>query len=162
MRYVSRGLLAVVTAVAAIAVMLTTAFAAAPTPHTDAVSGIEYSATAIEGKFAGYATGDLPGLWNADVVHEDLSKTATPMITGGSFTVVSGQTVTGTFTGGKITPRPAQGCNQTFDVVGDLTNVGGHRGTGTFAVALTHYGFPSGGRCITYAASVSGSVVLNF
>lgn len=167
MRLLSRAVFGAVAALAAIVVTAATAFAAAPPTYQDTVSGVEYSATPTEGKFAGYAAGMLPGLWNADVVHDQLTNSQVAISRGGSFTVASTQTVRGTFTGGTITPTPGQtGCTQTFQVVGylgDVGPVGGRQhGTGTFTATLTHYGFPTGSGCFTYAATVSGTVDLRF
>src|SRR3954454_6218633 len=45
--------------------------------YTGTVSGVEYSYSATMGKFAGAASGDLPGVWRATVVHTPLSPHAT-------------------------------------------------------------------------------------
>ena len=67
----------------------TAAFAAQS--YTDTVSGHEYYATSTDGKFAGTATGSLPGTWNADVQHTTLciSCSTTATITGGSFIMIA-------------------------------------------------------------------------
>jgi hypothetical protein len=74
--------------------------------------------------------------------------------------------VSGTFdNGGSITQTSGfSGCaNQTYSVRDGLSNVGGSpRGKGVFNATLTHYRFASGSSCITYAASVSGTVDLTF
>ena len=53
--------------------------------YADQVKGIEYSATTTVGKFAGTATGALPGTWQASVVHDPITAAPKAPITGGSF-----------------------------------------------------------------------------
>ena len=73
--------------VALAAALVAPAAATGATSYTDTVSGYEYYATSTDGKFAGTASGALPGSWNTDVQHTALcigcSTTAT--ISGGSF-----------------------------------------------------------------------------
>jgi hypothetical protein len=162
----------VVTALAA--ALVAPAAATGATGYTDTISGYEYYATSTDGKFAGTAGGALPGSWNADVRHTALcigcSTTAT--ITGGSFqlaTALDGipTLVTGSFTGGTVqVTNPGAGCtNQTFAVNGILGNVGpwySATGSGTFMATLTHYRRSVFGYCVTYSASVTGTLTLNF
>lgn len=138
--------------------------------YADAVSGFEIFATPTLGVFTGRAAGSLPGAWTAAVVHTPLSA-APAVITGGSFTLLSGSgadaiAVRGTFSGGSVTQTSGStGCvNQTYDVVGALSGVGpgGGTGTGTFAATLTHFNIAFFGHCITYRATVNGSVTLSF
>ena len=164
MRYVSRGVFGVVAALAAVVITATAAFAVKPGYH-DTVSGAEYSATATEGRFAGYASGGLPGLWNADVVHTPLSGSpVSATITGGSFSIATGGgVVNGAFDKGGTITQLNSGCTQQFRVLDTLSNVGGSTsGKGTFDVTLTHYGYWNGSSCVTFAASVSGTVDLRF
>jgi hypothetical protein len=62
--------------------------------------------------------------------------------------------------------NPGANCtNQTFAVDGILGNVGtwyGGNGTGNFDVTLTHYRRGIFGRCVTYGASVAGTLTLTF
>jgi hypothetical protein len=158
-------------ALVAVALVQATAFAAS---YSDAVSGAEFSATSTEGKFAGRASGDLPGYWYVDVVHTPLSGSPqTASITGGRFdlgTTLNGQSVvvSGVFSGGSVVQTAGfTGCtNQTYSVNGSLTAVGPYggtqTGTGTFAAVLTHYRYSSYGYCVTYAASIAGTVNLSF
>jgi hypothetical protein len=160
----------------ALAVVALCASASALAAHTysDSISGYEYYFTSTEGRFAGTASGALPGSWNADVRHTPLCSSCTPTatITGGSFslaTTLNGSfaLVTGRFTGGavQVTNRGANCTNQTFDVEGILRNVGrwySGTGTGTFSAILTHYRHRVFGICITYAASVRGAISLTF
>jgi hypothetical protein len=150
-------------AAALAAVALGTASGASAQTYTDSISGYEYYATSTDGKFAGTASGPLPGTWNADVQHTPLCLSCKPTatITAGSFSLdtVIGYVptvVSGTFTGGTVQwTNPTTGCaNQTFAVNGDLTN-------GTFSATLTHYRHSVFGYCVTYAASVSGTVTVN-
>jgi hypothetical protein len=142
--------------------------------YVDSIRGYEYYFTSTEGRFAGTASGALPGSWNARVHHTPLCYSCDPTATidGGSFslaTIYHGQPalVTGTFTGGtvQVMNRGANCTNQTFDVEGRLGNVGlwyrGH-GTGMFSATLTHFRHRVFGVCVTYAASVSGSLSLTF
>jgi hypothetical protein len=157
------------TALAAGAVSVA-ASAAAATTYFDAVKGVEVAATSTRGTFVGTATGSLPGQWSATVDHTPLAPGAT--ITGGSLYIAASPDgtltlVTGTFTGGNVAViNPGSGCtNQQFAINGVLGNVGtwfGGTGTGTFAGTLTHYRISVFGRCVTYSASVTGSVTLTF
>jgi hypothetical protein len=142
--------------------------------YGDTISGYEYYATSTDGRFAGNASGALPGNWNADVQHTKLCFSCAPTarITGGSFalttTVNSVPTlVTGSFSGGTIQViNRGVGCtNQTFGVNGILSRVGpwySGRGSGTFAATLTHYRTSIFGSCVTYGASVTGTLSLAF
>lgn len=149
------------------------AAAAAATSYSDTVSGYEYYATSTDGKFMGSASGALPGSWNADVQHTALctSCSTTATITGGSFQLATSlksipTLITGSFSGGTVQVTNAgSGCrNQTFAVNGILSHVGpwGGSGSGTFAATLTHYRHSVLGHCITYSASVTGTLTLNF
>jgi hypothetical protein len=164
--------LALVTAV--IAAAIAPARAVASSTYSDTLSGYEYWASSVDGKFAGTASGSLPGSWNADVQHTALCLSCSPTatITGGSFllsTVLhySPALVTGRFDGGTVQViNPGAGCtNQTFAVNGILAGVGtwwSGSGSGTFAVTLTHYRHSVFGSCVTYGASVAGSLTVTF
>jgi hypothetical protein len=138
--------------------------------YNDTLRGHEYFFTSTDGRFAGHATGDLSGAWDADVQHTPLCLACTPTatITGGSFTLaMTYSVVSGRFTGGtvQVMNRGANCTNQTFDVEGDLGNVGpwnGGSGTGRFSAILTHYRYRIFGVCITYAATVNGRLSLSF
>jgi hypothetical protein len=163
-----------VVALAIVAASAATASARAAQTYQDRVTGHEYYFTSTEGRFAGTASGDLPGAWNAVVRHTPLCVSCHPTatITGGSFsltTVLHGvpALVVGSFTGGsvQVTNVGANCTDQTFDVEGVLGNVGrwpGGTGSGTFSATLTHFRHRVFGICITYAASVNGTLTLSF
>jgi hypothetical protein len=146
------------------------ATATAAQTYNDTISGYEYAFTSTEGRFAGTASGALPGLWEANVRHTPLCLSCTPTatITGGSFSLATGsRLVSGTFTGGtvQVTNVGSNCTNQTFAVNGVLGRVGwwsGGSGTGIFSATLTHYRHRIFGSCISYAASVNGTLSLTF
>jgi hypothetical protein len=148
----------------------TSAAALAAQTHKDTINGHEYYFTSTDGRFAGTASGALPGGWNADVRHTALCRSCTPTatITGGSFQLATGsKLVTGAFTGGTIqVTNPGSNCtDQTFDVEGILGHVGpwySGSGTGSFSATLTHHRHRVLGVCVTYAASVAGTLSLTF
>jgi hypothetical protein len=144
--------------------------ASAQATSTDSIAGNEVAFTSTQGTFAGVASGDLPGTWRAVIDHTVLSPDAT--ITGGSFslwTLVGGGpvSISGTFAPGGSVTRVAAGThcrNQRYAIHDGLTNVGvgGGSGSGTVDATLTHYRIRIFGHCITYDATVSGTVVLAF
>ncbi len=146
------------------------AAATAAQTYNDTISGHEYYFTSTEGRFAGTASGALPGYWDARVKHTPLCLSCTPTatITGGSFSLATNSTlVSGTFTGGTVqVTNPGANCtNQTFTVNGVLGAVGwwsGGSGTGLFSATLTHYRHRIFGSCVSYAASVKGTLSLTF
>jgi hypothetical protein len=151
---------------AAVAVAATPASARAATVPHFAVSGIETGVPQNEtSPFAGTAFSPSAGaaVWSASVVHTDLSGCMTTdpghacLITGGTFTLKSlfGK-ITGTFSGGTITPeQDISGCqNEKYDVSGAVST---NRGPAQFDVVLTHYQTMLLGRCVTYFATVTGT-----
>lgn len=148
------------------------AAASASTTYTDTASGYEYYATSTEGRFAGSATGPLPGYWNAVVDHTPLSPNAT--VTGGSVdlaTTVNGSpaVVEGTVTPGGTVTRlnpGATGCvDQYYAVDLSLGSVGVNSpgsGTGGFGGTLIHHRDSVFGYCVTYSATISGTLTLTF
>ena len=159
---------------AAAALVSSPASVMAATTYSDSISGYEYAATSTHGSFAGIASGALFGAWSATVDHAPLGASAA--IKGGDFhlaTYLHGATylhraptrVTGDFTGGTVKQVSGfTGCaNQQYAVDGVLGHVGfgsAGSGTGTFAATLTHYRTKIFGHCMTYSASVSGSLSL--
>ena len=160
--------------VAALALLMAPATAAAAQTYGDTISGYEYAFTSTDGRFAGTASGALPGSWNADVQHTPLclSCTTTATVTGGSFSLATTHNgfpvlVSGAFVGGtvQVTNVGSNCSNQTFAVDGILGNVGwwssgSGSGTGTFRATLTHYRHSVFGSCFTYGASVRGTLSL--
>jgi hypothetical protein len=145
--------------------------AAAATTYSDSVYGLEYSATSTEGKFSGTAYGALPGAWAATVDHTPLSPNGD--VTGGYLdlqTVLHGAAtlVDGDVTGGRVIRQNpgSTGCvNQYYGVTLTLSHVranGKGSGTGSFAGTLTHYRQSVFGACITYSATINGSMTLAF
>jgi hypothetical protein len=153
---------------AAATLVISPAAAIAATTSADSVSGLEYAATSAQGRFAGIASGALPGVWSVTVAHTPLGTSAA--ITGGDFhlaTRLDGTltVITGDFTRGTVRQLSGfTGCaSQRYAVNGVLSDVGpgsAGRGTGTFAATLTHYRTNIFGHCVTYSASVSGSLSL--
>jgi hypothetical protein len=153
---------------AAAALFISPAAAIAATTSSDSISGFEYAATSAQGRFVGIASGALPGAWSLTVDHTPLRTSAA--ITGGDFhlaTRLDGTltAVTGDFTRGTVRQLSGfTGCaSQRYAVNGVLGDVGpgsAGRGTGTFAATLTHYRTTIFGHCVTYSASVSGSLSL--
>jgi hypothetical protein len=149
------------------------AAALASQTHSDTSKGAEYYFTSTDGRFAGTASGSLPGAWNANVDHTKLCLSCTPTatITGGSFQLATSvhdtpSLVTGSFTGGsvQVINKGANCTNQTFAVHGLLRDVGpsGGHGTGTFNATLTHHRISILGTCVIYAATVNGTINLTF
>jgi hypothetical protein len=129
-------------------------------------SGIETSIpTNNTSTFSGVAVGSQGdgALWKASVVHDPLS--ACPFgsgsscaITGGTFSLTGpAGAALGTFTGGSVTPISQQEpCGmQLYGVAGTLATTNGNA---AFNATLTHYRVFIFGRCITYFATISGSL----
>jgi hypothetical protein len=158
---------------AALVLLVAPATAVAAQSYSDTISGYEYAFTSTDGKFAGTASGALPGSWNADVQHTQLCLSCTPTatITGGSFSLATVHNgvpalVSCAFVGGtvQVTNVGANCSNQTFAVNGILGHVGwwsSGSGSGVFRATLTHYRHSILGRCITYGASVRGTLSLS-
>jgi hypothetical protein len=155
---------------------LSAALAIAVVPGASAATGVsaKYRVTGIETSFPTNNTSTFGGsalgssgdaaLWSASVVHQSLSHcpfgTGTSCaITGGSFSLSSssGAHVTGSFTGGTVTPVAQQpGCGtQVFAVAGTLAT---SAGPGSFTATLTHYRVSLFGACVPYFATITGSV----
>lgn len=163
------------------------ATSAEATDHTTLVSGFEMYATSTQGDFAGSASGQgtngLSGVWSIVVYHTLLDADRCgdqpypcAQITGGSFTLAvsspAAEFVTGTFayqpphTPGIVQVGPHSSCGtQLFHITDSLRSVGAgsqHAGTGSFDAYLWHYRTWILGRCVTYSATVKGTVVLSF
>jgi len=161
-------------AVAGLSVALVTAVAGPGAAATSgvssayAVAGIETSIpTNSTSTFAGAALGSSgdTASWKASVVHQALSNCpfgsgTSCAITGGLFALTSssGAQVSGSFTGGTVTPVSQQApCGkQIFGVAGTLATTSG---PASFAATLTHYRTLLLGTCVTYFATITGSVL---
>jgi hypothetical protein len=167
MRWLGRAF-PILAAAMALALPPASAIAATAATYSDPISGFEYTAAPAQGSFAGAALGAVPGPWSATVDHTPLGTSAT--ITGGEFSLATYRdgtltTITGHFTAGTIQQLSGfTGCvNQRYAVNGLLGDVGfrtAGRGTGTFAATLTHYRTKIFRYCVTYSASISGSLSL--
>ncbi len=156
---------------AAVLLVLSPAVASAAVTYSDSVSGYEVYATSTEGTFVGQATGALPGYWATTVVHTPLSPDA--VVTGGDFSVATTLNGTPTLVGGDVTggsvirQNPGDtGCvNQYYGVdlvLGGVGPGGSGSGSGTFGGTLVHRRTFVLGRCITYAATINGSLTVTF
>lgn len=162
----------------------------AATPHDTNVSGFEFYATSTEGRFSGTATGTgahgLWGAWAIVVQHTSLDPCFQPVrlgqscatLTGGTFSLAetspSLELVSGNFdnflqaenagqTNAIAVLQTGPCTDESFSIADGLKSVGPndpHVGTGTFAATLTHHRRSVFGRCITYAATVSGHVTM--
>ena len=137
--------------------------AAASTSVNYQVRGVEIYATATRGVFTGVTwAADDYGNWYAVVDHTAFDAARTATITGGIFDLNGyRRDVSGTFDpGGTVLLRSAaSGCGrEVFDVDGTMTIAGG--GSGVLDATLVHYRRAVLGRCITYGATVSGTVAL--
>ena len=146
----------------AAALVFTLVPAAAASPSvTYTISGVEYAATSTESRFAGVAVAtDDFGSWLAVVNHTRLIG-GSATITGGAFSY-DGQVrdLSGAFTDGTLNQTGGFiGCvKETFAVNGELALTIPAGGTGLFTATLTHYRSLIFGRCVTYAATVKGTV----
>jgi hypothetical protein len=172
-----------------LAVIGTTPVAA--TEHGTLVSGFEMYATSSQGRFSGTATGTgsngVSGAWSIVVDHSLLDpcfrmKTGDPCATvnGGSFTLAetspARELITGQFESpGEVTlpqvneirllNRGDNCSDQLFKIMDGLKNVGTgspYSGHGSFVGYLWHHQRSFFGRCVTYAATVQGTVLLNY
>ena len=158
-----------------VALAVSGAATAAPLSSTFTVRGFEYAFTSTVGSFAGsgFAQQDV-AVWETRVVHAPLGSGATVAITGGTFSMTTRSLaswatdfVRGEYTGGTITVLDAgANCtNQRYRVEGSLGNVTTSTttgGTGSFEVILIHYRTSLFGTCITYSATVGGSVSFSY
>jgi hypothetical protein len=138
--------------------------ATTPTNVTYAISGFEYGATPTVGSFAGFAVAaDDYGPWQATIVHTSLSSGTATITAAGSFALYGKvRHLAGTFANGSITQTGGfTGCGQqTYSVIGHLILAAG-AGAADFGAVLTHYRIWLWGQCITYAATVKGSVIFS-
>lgn len=134
------------------------ASASAAASYRDRVAGAELPPiTSTLGTFAGVAVGALPGGWRVQISHERLRPAGSVAITGGTFSMqtLKHGTLHATVTGGSVAVvDDGGGCrNQVFAVRAELSD-------GTFTGTLTHHRRSLFGRCLIYAATISGHAVL--
>jgi hypothetical protein len=169
-----KTLLAVALALALLALIPTTVFAASasetirgaetgyPTPC--GAAGSNYS----QSPFAGDAAGGVNGAWSAAICHTAVSMQAPAEIVPGGYFRVRGLTTNwryvtsyGTFTAGHIVParetNSSGRCTQTFLLQGvTLSNGSSFDGT------LVHYGLFTNGSCQVFSATIAGSGTLYY
>jgi hypothetical protein len=158
---------------AAAAVVVVASAAIAFVSSTYDFSGVEIAATSTRGTFAGAATGSGgdAALWQAAIDHS-VDVDPKGIITGGyaDLWTSDGTTVSGDLAYGGTIRKTSSGhgrCgNQVFAVEADLVNVTrtdtGATGTGSLSGTLVHYRTWFLGDCLTYSASVSGTIALHF
>jgi hypothetical protein len=139
-----------------------------PDSYTYRVSGAEVYASSTVGRFVGTASGGgTTGTWYAEVVHDRLGTNAA--IRGGSLSMVLSNPAPAYTVAGRFVPCPdcyitrtnagANCTNQVYTVHGELADVTVSE-EGSFDVTLTHYRRSVLGRCVTYSATVNGTVTL--
>ena len=138
----------------AVVTLASAAAASATSSYRDSFSGTEIvPVSSVRGTFVGVANGDLRGVWRAQIVHRPLSTGTTVAVTGGSFSVVGGlaKKVSGSVSGGSVTvvDRGNRCTNQIYRV--SVTFAGG-----SFDGTLTHHRRSILGRCVIYAATITG------
>ena len=146
----------------AVGLLIALAFAAkgsATTTVTDRLTGTEivpFSST--RGTFVGVATGQLPAAWRVQIVHEPLATGPAVAISGGRFVLVTraGQFVNGAVRSGTVTveSRGSHCTDQTYGVSAILS-------MGSFVGTLTHHRRSIFGRCLVYAATLTGRGVFS-
>jgi hypothetical protein len=147
--------------VAVVAAALVLALAAAATASSTVdvrVAGTEVPPiSSTLGTFVGTAHGGLLGAWRIQIAHEPLRTGPVVAITGGTFSLLTrdGHRVGSRVLGGSVTVMRAGGrCgNQVYAVTVQLAD-------GTFAGTLTHRRHTLLGRCLIYAATISGRASL--
>jgi len=122
---------------------------------TDRLTGTEVvPISSTRGTFVGIAKGQLPAAWRVQIVHEPLASGPTVLITGGKFVLVarSGRLLSGAVTAGSVAVRDrgSHCTDQTYSVTTTFS-------TGSFEGTLTHHRRSIFGRCLVYAATLSGS-----
>ena len=130
------------------------AMASASSSYSDSFTGTEIiPVSSVRGTFVGVARGDLPAVWRTQIVHQPLSSGSTVVVTSGTFSILArtGLKLGGAVTGGSVTVtnRGSRCSNQTYRV---SVTFGG----GSFDGTLTHHRHSILGRCLVYAATITG------
>jgi hypothetical protein len=128
--------------------------ASAAAAYTDTLTGTEIPPiSSTLGTFVGVGTGQLPAAWRVQIAHDPLASGPTVAITGGAFALVSrnGALLGGPVSGGSVTvtDRGSRCRSQTYHVVASFPG-------GTFDGTLTHHRRSFFGRCVIYAATITG------
>jgi hypothetical protein len=126
--------------------------------YRDRVAGAEFPPiTSTLGTFGGVAVGVMPGAWRVQISHQPLRAAGSVAITAGTFSMqtLSHGTLNATVTGGSVSVVDnGGGCrNQRFAVRAELSD-------GTFIGTLTHHRRSILGRCVIYAAMITGRATL--
>jgi hypothetical protein len=139
--------------------------------ETYSLTGYEVWFTPTVGTFvgAGHGTGGELAAWHAAIEHS-VVVSPSGTITGGWATLyrVDGVRLGGYFDGGwlELTNEGAGCTNEEHAVSGTLSDVwrsdSGARGTGQLDATLVHYRAWIFGRCISYSASVTATITLQF
>ena len=166
----------------AVAMVVTAALAAVPTPAVAApsstaftVSGVETAFTSTSATFSGRGSGNAGdrAAWAVSITRTRFDATGRSTITGGTFTMRTisptwtTDWVSGTVAGGFVQKIAGfTGCtNERFSVNVSLVNVATKTstdGTGAFAGELTHHRTSIFGACVTYGATIAGAVTLSY
>ena len=130
------------------------ATASASSSYSDSFTGTEIiPVSSVRGTFVGVARGQLPAVWRTQIVHQPLASGTTVAVTGGTFSILghNGVRLGGVVTGGSVTVvnRGSRCSNQTYRVSVAFTG-------GSFDGTLTHHRRSILGRCIVYAATITG------
>jgi hypothetical protein len=134
------------------------ASASAGTTYNLQIAGAEVPPiTSTLGTFVGAAHGDLVGAWRISVEHQPLRSGPSVAVTGGGFSLLlkDGHRVVSAVLGGSVTvSKPGAGCtNQVYAVRVRLE-------AGSFTGTLTHRRHAIFGRCLIYAATITGTASL--
>lgn len=159
-------------ALAAVLLSLLAAPGASAATETYAVGGYEIWPTAYAATFVG-TTRDPAGAWGgwrATIEHSGVIS-PTGSISGGraELLLTDRSSIRATVSGGTVTlvgGSETECAAMTHEVSADLVDVvrGGRStvGTGTLSATLVHYRAWVFGRCLTYSASVDGTIALTF
>jgi hypothetical protein len=143
---------------AALAAAASAAGSAAAVRASERVVGVEVPPiSSTLGTFTGVATGALSGPWRVQIEHQPLRLGPRIAITGGSFTMrpLRHPKLAASVTGGSVTVvRAGAGCtDQVYAVDAELSR-------GEFVGTLRHHRRSILGRCVIYAATITGHAAL--
>jgi hypothetical protein len=131
--------------------------AAGATYRLDVVGAEVPPITSTLGTFIGAAQGDVVGAWRIRVEHQPLSNGASVAITGGAFSLLLQD-------GRRLVSRVLGGSGRVWSPGGHCTNqvyaVHVRLTAGQFAGTLTHRRHAIFGRCLIYAATITGTATV--